>query len=73
MRINNSKRQYFRKCDCSGCMYELTELISPTNSPDGWICLECFNTYHDPDYEEVYYGNQTCPNGLQESQKSFIR
>lgn len=52
MNTNNSNRQYFRKCGCCGCRHEQSELIRTNNSPNGWICLECFNTYNDPDYEE---------------------
>lgn len=40
----SKKRKYFRKCGCCGERYEQSEMIRTDDSPNGWMCEECYNT-----------------------------
>lgn len=44
------QRKYFRKCGVCGERHEQSEMIRTNQSPNGWICFECFNLVH-PEYE----------------------
>lgn len=45
------KRKYFRKCGICGERHEQSEMIRTNNSPNGWICWECYN-FNEHCYED---------------------
>lgn len=44
------KRKYYRKCGICGGRHEQSEMIITDNSPNGWICRECYYNEH-PEYD----------------------
>ena len=36
------KRKYFRKCGLCGERHEQSEMIRTYESPNGWICRDCY-------------------------------
>ena len=36
------KRKYFRKCGICGERHEQNDMIRCEDSPNGWICKECY-------------------------------
>lgn len=48
--LTGKKRKYFRKCGVCGERHEQSVMIRTDNSPNGWICLDCYNAEH-PEYD----------------------
>lgn len=47
------KRKYFRKCGVCDTRYEQSDMIRDINSPNGWICADCYSMEHiERDIEE---------------------
>lgn len=47
------KRKYIRKCGCCGDRHEQSEMIRTDESPNGWVCQECYsNIYPEREIEE---------------------
>ncbi len=44
------KRKYYRKCGVCGERHEQREMIRTNESPNGWICRDCYFNEH-PEYE----------------------
>ena len=44
------KRKYFRKCGCCGDRHEQSDMIRTYQSPNGWLCQECYRKQH-PEFE----------------------
>lgn len=44
------RRKYYRKCGVCGERHEQSEMIRDNNSPNGWICEDCYHEEY-PDYE----------------------
>lgn len=40
------KRKYFRKCGICGERNEQKEMIRSNESPNGWICFDCYKDEH---------------------------
>jgi predicted RNA-binding protein YlxR (DUF448 family) len=54
MKTDNSKkkrRKYYRKCGVCGERYEQSKMLRTINSPNGWLCFDCYFAKH-PEYEE---------------------
>ena len=47
---NKKKRKYFRKCGVCGERHEQSEMIRTDQSPNWWICFDCYNLVH-PEYD----------------------
>ena len=47
------KRKYYRKCGICGSRHEQSEMVRTDNSPNGWLCHDCWNDNSDPEQEEV--------------------
>lgn len=43
------RRKYYRKCGVCDERHEQSEMIRDNNSPNGWICEDCYQEEH-PDY-----------------------
>lgn len=48
---NKKKRKYYRKCGICGERLEQSEMIRTNDSPNGWLCFDCYNAKH-PEYED---------------------
>ena len=47
------KRKYFRKCGVCGERHEQSEMIRTDESPNGWVCQECYSSiYPELEVEE---------------------
>lgn len=47
------KRKYFRKCGVCGERHEQSEMTRTDESPNGWVCQECYsNIYPELEIEE---------------------
>ena len=44
------KRRYYRKCGVCGNRHEQGEMIRTNNSPNGWMCHDCYALEH-PEYD----------------------
>ena len=47
---NRTRRKYFRKCGICGERHEQSDMIRTEQSPNGWLCEECYYSEH-PEYE----------------------
>lgn len=45
-RNEKPQRKYFRKCGVCGERHEQSEMIRTDESPNGWVCVECFAKEH---------------------------
>lgn len=48
------KRKYFRKCGVCGERFEQSDMIRTDESPNGWLCFECFHGFHLEYDEETW-------------------
>lgn len=44
------KRKYYRKCGVCGERHEQSDMIRTNQSPNGWICEDCYRNEH-PEYD----------------------
>ena len=42
----DKKRKYYRKCGVCNEQHEQSEMIRTENSPNGWICKDCYYEKH---------------------------
>lgn len=49
------KRKYYRKCGVCGKRHEQCEMVRTNNSPNGWICEDCYIEEHP---EEEIFGEE---------------
>lgn len=42
------KRKYYRKCGYCGDRYEQSEMLRTNQSPNGWICFDCWGKAKAP-------------------------
>lgn len=40
------KRKYYRKCGICGERHEQSDMIRTIESPNGWLCEECYSDNH---------------------------
>lgn len=43
---NKKKRKYYRKCGICGKRQEQSEMIRCIESPNGWLCVDCYAAKH---------------------------
>lgn len=43
---NKKKRKYYRKCGVCGKRQEQSEMIRCIESPNGWLCVDCYAAKH---------------------------
>lgn len=48
----SKKRNYFRKCGFCRKRLEQGDMIRTDKSPNGWLCVECYHEYTEPNYDE---------------------
>lgn len=53
----NKKRKYIRKCGHCGERYEQSDMIRTDESPNGWLCENCYECTQDVDYDDGYSSN----------------
>lgn len=44
------KRKYFRECGVCGQRHEQSEMIRTDESPNGWVCRDCYSRIY-PEFE----------------------
>lgn len=52
--IDKKRQKYFRKCGVCGERHEQSEMIRDNGSPNGWICVECYEQEHIEDELEEW-------------------
>ena len=47
--VNKKKRKYNRKCGVCGIKFEQSEMIRTNESPNGWMCHDCYERMEGAD------------------------